>query len=285
MTEWYTFSLAALVLMGLQRFLYKVSAEMHCPTSWTTFSFMATVTVMSTVSFALLTGELFDARMIIVTALFNSASFVLGTITHIEALKHIPAGVVYPILRLNMVVVILFGVFVLDERLSPYQVSGVLVAIAVVLILTQDTDGSRELPGKRRHGLILLFVSLLCASVASISSKYAALYASKLGFMALSYFLGTLFSAGLVRRTGPHGGKERRNAVLIGMGMGLINFAGFYAFLVALSMGPLSVVVSITGMHFVISVVLSVVLYNEKLGTRRMAGLALTALSVLLLGR
>lgn len=284
MTEWYAFSIAALVLMGVQRFLYKVSAERNCPTLWTTFSFMATVTVLSAIFLAALKEPLSDVRMLAAMALLNSASFVLGTITHIEALKHVPAGVVYPILRLNMVVVVLFGVFVFRDRLSLLQILGILLAVAVMLILRKDTEHAGDSVGNVRRGLVLLFVSLLCGSVASISSKYAALYAGKLGFMALSYFLGALFSAGLITKSGSKGNpRERKEAVLIGIVMGVINFAGFYAFLAALSAGPLAVIVPITGMHFVIAVMLSVILYKEKLGPRRVLGIALTVVSVLFL--
>lgn len=284
MATWYVFSLAALVLLGMQRFLYKVSAERNCPTPWTTFSFMATVTVLSALCFLALRESISDPWMLVVTALLNSASFVLGTVTHIEALKHVPAGVVYPILRLNMVVVVLFGVFILGDHVSLQQVLGILLAIAVILILTKDADRSQGSKGKVRRGLILVFVSLVCGSAASISSKFAALYASKLGFMALSYFIGTLFSAGLIRKPGKaEAGTERRDAVLIGILMGIINFAGFYAFLSALSAGPLSIVVSITGMYFVMAVILSVIVYKEQLSPRRIFAIALTIVSVLFL--
>jgi len=284
MTEWYGFSIAALVLLGMQRFLYKVSAEKKCSTARTTFSFMATVTVLSAIFFVVLRESFSGVRMLVMMALLNSASFVLGTVTHIEALKHIPSGVVYPILRLNMVVIVVFGIFVLGDHVSLHQIVGILLAIAVIFILTKDAGRSNESMGSVRRGLFLVFVSLMCGSVASISSKFAALYSSKLGFMALSYFLGTLFSAGLVRKSGKEDtGKKHKEAIIIGVLMGLINFAGFYAFLAALAAGPLSIVVSVTGMHFVIAVILSVIVYKEKLGTMRILGIALTIASVLLL--
>jgi len=284
MTEWYGFSLAALVFLGMQRFLYKVSAEKKCSTARTTFSFMATVTVLSAISFVALGESLAGARILVTMALLNSASFVLGTVTHIEALKHVPSGVVYPILRLNLVVVVLFGIFVFDDRVSIRQALGIFSAMAVILILTREAGQPGEPSGSVRRGLSLVFVSLMCGSVASISSKYAALYSSKLGFMALSYFLGTLFSAGMILKPEKEGsGKKHRDAVIIGVLMGLINFAGFYAFLAALAKGPLSLVVSVTGMHFVIAVILSVIVYKERLGTMRILGIALTIASVLLL--
>jgi len=284
MTSWYALSIIALVLMGVQRFLYKVSAERKCNTAWTTFSFMATVTVLSGIFFLSLKESVSDARMLVLTAGVNSASFVLGTITHIEALKHIPSSVVYPIIRLNMVVVVLFSILFLHDRVSPHQVLGILLAIGVIVILTRDAEDAKGSFGSVRKGLFLVFVSLISGSVASISSKFAAVYANKLGFMALSYFLGTLFSAALIRTSGKEGSRgNRKEAFRIGFLMGLINFVGFYTFLAALSVGPLSIIVSITGMHFVIAVLLSVIVYKEKLTRMRILGIGLAMASVVFL--
>ena len=284
MANWYVLSLVALVLMGMQRFLYKVSAERKCNTAWTTFSFMATVTVLSAIFFLALKEPVSDARMLILTALINSASFVLGTVTHIEALKHVPSSVVYPIIRLNMVVVVLFSVLFFHDHVSLQQVLGILLAIAVIVILTRDAEEGKASLGSVRRGLFLVFVSLISGSVASISSKFAAVYSNKLGFMALSYFLGTLFSAALIKKSGEEGIRQNyKEALLIGLLMGLINFVGFYTFLAALSVGPLSIIVSITGMHFVIAVILSVIVYKEKLSRMRLFGIGLTIISILFL--
>jgi uncharacterized membrane protein len=65
--------------------------------------------------------------------------------------------------------------------------------------------------------------------------------------------------------------------------MGLINFVGFYTFLAALSVGPLSIIVSVTGMHFVIAVILSVIVYKEKLSRMRLFVIGLTIISILFL--
>lgn len=284
MANWYVLSLVALVLMGMQRFLYKVSAERKCNTAWTTFSFMATVTVLSAIFFLALKEPVSDARMLILTALINSASFVLGTVTHIEALKRVPSSVVYPIIRLNMVVVVLFSILFLHDHVSLQQVLGILLAIAVIVILTRDAEEGKASLGSVRRGLFLVFVSLISGSVASISSKFAAVYSNKLGFMALSYFLGTLFSAALIKKSGEEGIRQNyKEALLIGLLMGLINFVGFYTFLAALSVGPLSIIVSVTGMHFVIAVILSVIVYKEKLSRMRLFGIGLTIISILFL--
>jgi len=125
---------------------------------------------------------------------------------------------------------------------------------------------------------------VVCGAIASVSSKLAAISTSKSEFMALSYLLATLFALAIEKRWGgPQAGERPGAAVWIGILMGVLNFFGFYAFLTALATGPLSVIALITGMHFVIAIGLSVLLYREKLTLRRGIGIGLTLLAVLFL--
>jgi len=271
--SWYFFSIAALFLMGTQRFLYKVSAERGCNTAWTTFSFMATVTVLSLAGYLIIRPPIADISALLLIAFLNSASFAMGTISHMEALKHLPAGIVYPIIRLNAVIVVM----------------GIIVAMTVIYILTRSVQGEKGTYGNRRWGFGLVAMALVSGALvsgafASVTSKFATIYTDKIAFMAVSYFLGTLFSFGLRKRLETEESRHNlRDALLIGLIMGLINFVGFYSFLTALSTGPMSVIISIMGMHFVIGIILSAMIYKETLTGLRILGIGLTIVSVLLL--
>ncbi len=282
--NWYVLSVLAMGLMGIQRFLYKVSAEKGCPTAWTTFSMMATVSTLSGLLYLLRGGPTVNPGFLWLIALINSASFALATMSHMEALKRVPAAVAYPIIRLNTAVVILFSIIVLGERVTGWQVLGMVVALAVILTLTREVSAKTPSSGQSKHGLAFVFATMICGAIASVSSKFAALHTSKLGFMALSYFIGTLFAVSLVKRPRSEKGREDiKWALIIGLTMGVINFFAFYVFLMALSLGPLSLVVTITGMHFVIAVFLSAWIYGEKVTVPRAFGVVLTVVSVILL--
>ena len=270
--------------MGAQRFLYKVSAERNCNTVWTMFSFMATVALLSSVLCFILKVSINNIRFLLFIALVNSAAFLVGTINHIEALKHIPAAIAYPLIRLNAVVVVVFSVLFFRDRLSASQILGIILAVAVMVILTRDNEGKQALYGNKRRGLISVGIALLCGSIASISSKFAALYTDKLAFMAASYAMATLFSLTIRNRlqTEP-ANPSHKDALLIGFVMGIINFAGYYSFLRALSTGPLSIIVSITGMYFMIAIILSVLIYRETLTPLRILGISLSVVSIVLL--
>ena len=284
MDNWYTLAIIALILMGTQSFLYKVSAERNCNTAWTTFSFMATVALLSSVVFFLRSESVPNITFTFFVGILNSSAFLVATMTHIEALKRLPSSIVYSIVRLNVVVVVLFSIVYFKDRPTYYQIAGIMLAVIVILILTRQPEAEEPSAGQTKGGLILVFVSLFCGSIASISSKFAAMHANPLTFMAISYLFSTLFSIGLRNKlqTEPVQAKYRE-ALAIGLSMGLINFAGYYTFLKALSIGPLSIVIAIIGLHFVIAILLSVMIYKEKLTPPIIAGISLTILSVILL--
>ena len=96
--------------------------------------------------------------------------------------------------------------------------------------------------------------------------------------------MATLFSLTIRNRlqTEP-ANPSHKDALLIGFVMGIINFAGYYSFLRALSTGPLSIIVSITGMYFMIAIILSVLIYRETLTPLRILGISLSVVSIVLL--
>jgi len=284
MNTWYLFSLAALFLMGTQRFLYKVSAERRCNTAWTTFSFMATVCCISSFLFIFSHRSVMNPGILLLVGLVNSASFSLGTITHIEALKLVPAGIVYPVVRMNAALVVIFSILFFKDRLSPFQIAGIVLALFVILVVTRGMARGKLAHIDSKKGLLLTFASLVFGAVASISSKFAAIYTDELAFMAVTYFMGMFFSLGFRKRLAV--GKpplSRADAWIVGFLMGVINFGGFYCFLKALSLGALSVVIPIVGMHFIFGIVLSALIYKEKLTPERILGISLAVVSVVLL--
>ncbi len=282
--NWYTLSMTALFFMGTQRFLYKVSAQRGCNTAWTTFTFMGTVTLLSVIFLFISQEPISHIPFMVFVALVNSVSFTLGTLAHIEALKHLPASVAYPLIRLNAAVVVVFSVLFFHDRLSGYQIIGILIGIAVIVALARESNGQNKAHRDIQRGFFLVSVCVLSGAFASISSKFAAMHTNKMAFMALSYFLGTLFSFAFRNRmvTEAAGGRHS-DAVVIGMVMGLMNFAGFYTFLLALASGPLSIIVMIIGLHFIIPIILSTLIYSEKLTPLRILGALLTIVSVIFL--
>jgi drug/metabolite transporter (DMT)-like permease len=288
MNSWYLYSLIALLLMGGQRFLYKVTAEKGCNSALTSALFMGTVTLLSGIAHALGDAPASGFSTLLLLSLINSAAFAGATILHMEALRHLPAAVTFPLNRLNLILVILASVFYFGERLSALQWVGILLGFGVVFILGRDTTktGSGSRVDYARSGYLFLGGAILCGAIASLSCKFAALHTGKTDFMALSYLLATGFSLAInwkwKKREEPGNIKA---SIMIGLAMGVLNFFGFYAFLTAIEQGPLSSIAMIVGMHFVIAIILAALIYREKLTIRRLGGIGLTLVAVWLLKR
>jgi len=284
MTGWFPFAVAALLLMGAQRFLYKVAAERHCGTAWTTLCFMATVTVISGISFLLFGVTVRDIRFLLVIGLANSIAFLIATVSHIEALKRLPAGIVYPLIRLDAILVVVISFLFFHEHVSGTQGTGIVLAVgATLLIARQRTDGGEPSPASA-GGFLFVAAAILAGTGAAVSSRYAALGTDKTAFMAVSYGLSTLFVTGLgFGRKKAAVPASLRGQFLIGFAMGVLNVAGYYAYLEGLARGPLSLVTVITGMHFVVAILLSILIYRERMTPIRLLGITLTIISLILL--
>ena len=285
MIDWYVYANIALVFLALQRFFYKVSAERRCTTAHTTFAFMGTVAVLSTALFLIRGERIIHPGALAGLSLVNSVAFLAGTMSTMEALKHLPTSIAYPLIRLNTVIVVIFGIVYFHDRLTIFQTAGIVLAVAVTMILTGHArNHPGEVTGSSRRGLWLVAMSCLSGSVAAVSSKFAAVHVNTLGFIALSYLMSTVFAFALGRRLHRDTrGPNRRDALLIGVVMGVSNFVGFYALLAALSVGPLSIIISISGMYFVLTIVLSAAIYRERLDPPRIAGIVLAVVSLILL--
>jgi uncharacterized membrane protein len=65
--------------------------------------------------------------------------------------------------------------------------------------------------------------------------------------------------------------------------MGLVNFGAFYTLLMAMEIGPLSLIIPVVGMNFVIANILASIVYVERLTWLKAAGILMTVASLLLM--
>lgn len=283
MAGWFPFALAALLLMGTQRFLYKVAMERGCDTARTTLFFMATVTGFSVCAWIFLGSAVTDLRFLLLVGLVNSIAFLAATTSHMEALRRLPAAVAYPLVRLDAVLVVLISLVLFHERLTGRQGIGICLAVAAALLLARER-GECAVSRNRAAGYLFVAAAILGGAAAAVSSRFAALGTDKTAFMSVSYGLSTLFmlrrDIGRSAGVSPAGSRDYRT---IGFAMGAINVAGYYAYLEGLSRGPLSLVTVITGMHFVVAVILSLLVYRERLTLLRGFGILLAVASLVLL--
>lgn len=284
MPHWYLLALTALVVLGLQRFLYKVSAEMRCNSAVTTFVFMATVALLSWCAYLPRAVAVTHLGPLLIVSLVNSLGFLTGTLATIEALKSLPSGTVYTLTRLSTVLSVLFSLAYFGDRLTLQQSFGVLLALTVLFLFARSRAGTAGESGHARRGLVLALLAIAGGATSTVSSKFAALQVDAFGFMAVSYSMSTLLILLVKSRMFPQqAGQRTRPALLIGLAMGVTNFCGYYALLRALASGPLAIIAPLVGMYFVMAVLLSFLIYRERITRQQLLAISLTVVSILLL--
>ena len=284
MTGWFACALAALLLMGAQRFLYKVAAERSCDTILTTLSFMATVTAISAGAFFAGSAEVKDLRALLLVGFVNSLAFLAATLAHIEALKRLPAAIAYPLIRMDAVLVVVISIAFFHEGMLGRQAIGIFLAVLAAVLVARDRNRFQAPAAPSRGGFLFVALTVVAGTAAAVSSRFAVMYTDKTAFIAVSYGLSTIFAFIMGRGARIHNASARsRSSVFIGVSMGILNVAGYYAYLEGLSRGPLSLITVITGMHFVVAIVFSVLIYRERLSPVCCAGMVLAATSLVLL--
>jgi drug/metabolite transporter (DMT)-like permease len=281
---WFTLALITLFCYGIQNFLFKVSAENKYNSALTTFAFFSTVTIISALLFFILGQQITNIYQLLFFATLNAGCFFVFTITKIEALKHIEASLVYPLIRLSTVVVILFSLVYFQDKLNHFQILGLVLAVLAMLLLTKKDPTALKKQNFFKAGLILAFVSLFFGAFSTISSKFAAMHVNLLGFIAVSYFINSIFSLIFIRKM--QSGNETISpypALRLGMLIGLINFLGFYSLLKAFALGPLSIIAALHSFSCIIAIVLAVLVYKEKIHFKRGLGITLAIIAVILM--
>ena len=275
-------SIIAMLCYGMNSFLYKVSAEKRCNTAWTTFSFTITVAILSFIFF-IANGSLIEGLFVLILFSFlNAVTYMTTTIARIETLKILPASVAYPVIRQSTALVVLFSVIYFRDRLSLFQIIGVILAITVVWLLSGEGDRS----GKRdvRKGFFLIVIALLFSAMTTVLQKFAAIRVELLAYIFISYCMQAVIAFSLKNRLQTEKeNTDHKNAIVIGIIIGVLNFIGYFLVLKAYTTGPLAIVAPILSLSFAVGILLSIIVYKEEITARRVLGLVLSLVAVLLL--
>lgn len=284
MDNWFLLALVTLVTQGLKDFLYKVSAEHKCNTALVNFFWALTVAFFSLL-FILLQGKKFvNFQSILLMAFFGGLTYSMSSILRMESLKHLATSVAFPLLRLSVFLTVIFSFFYFKDSLSFRQFIGIIVGFSVVFLVSKQHESEKIVDKNFKLGIFLIILAIFFGTISSIIPKFAAVSFEPLSFMLLTYTFNSIFSLFLVKKMKDNKYARRINkAILLGCLMGVLNFIGFYSLLVALSVGPLSIIILIQSFSFLIAIIFSVFIYREKIGLRRFVGIILAITAVILM--
>ena len=306
MDNWYFYALVATLSYGFFNFIQKIAAEKGLNSSGLIQVSSITVFFCSLLSILYTGYHDFEWPVIIGLAILNSSLFFSASILKLEALKRSKAFIIFPITKMNALVAALLGLFIFAESPSAFQWVGMGLTIFSILILTSKTetpekkqrieDKSESIvedvePNRPRSwivskfrsntGVIFALAGASCTGVTAIVGKLAAVHTDKLMYMLLSYFLVFTYSSKFRKSSEKKSG--RKFTLCFGVMIGILNFVGYLALLTSYRTGEVSVIQPIFSTSIVIPIVLSAVVFKERMTTRQILAVFLTIISIVLL--
>ena len=282
MAPWFLLALVASILFGIQNFCYKVAAEKNCSSDLVTYYLTVWSVIATWAALPLLVNQIEFTPILITLAVLDAAFYYITTTTRIESLKFLPAAVAFPLLRMSTVLIFIFSVFHFGDSVNLYHYLGLGLAVLVVVLLSSSKAHIGLSKKNVRRGLVLVAIAIVTSAITNVVSKYAAIMASIPVYMALANTFILLVSWPRfrhVRKKIDHVGKE----LWIGCVTGLVNLLAWYLYLYSLSTGPLSIIAVISSLQLVVPILLSVVVYREHLGGRRLLAVFLAIITIVLL--
>lgn len=286
--DWFLLGLISSLFFGIQKFLFKVAVENKCSTQPLTLSFMITVSLLGFIMF-LLNGISFpNLQIMAIFAICNGIFFLLLSIFRYESLKYIPGTVAFPLMELTSVIVIIFSIIFLHESLTIYQFMGILLGLVVSYLLLQRHQDEKAKYNQFRKGLIFVFIAIIAAATTQIIAKFIAdTDINLLLYIAISYLFNStlllLYQLIAERKAFDGNTLNKNKSLYYGVAIGVTNFIAFYAYLKALEPGSLALITILVTLATILPVMLSLLIYKEKITVRRGIAIVLAIVALVLI--
>jgi uncharacterized membrane protein len=197
-----------------------------------------------------------------------------------------PAGLTSAFAKANIVIVILISAFYYGEWLTQNELLGI-ISFLLAMLMVNLKIGKSEKSTSRKWFLTMLACMVLIAFRNGGLKVINEIGLSSALVMALAYLFCVLIFGASIKRSygGIHPTKSLNPKVLIlGSITGILSFSGLYFYISALSTGPAGVVVTIFSLDMIFVLLMSYVIYGERLTLSQLIGFILSGLGFVLLG-
>lgn len=291
--NWFNWAILSATCFGIYSFFYKRAAEEKADVITIQIVMPSTVIILSVLLLSTTNLPIGDNIPFIAgVAFLQGILFYLTTVTRLKSFEYdIPSHIVFPIIKSSTILIVLISALIFNEfnnLYEPKRATGIFLAILATYLLL---PGNRNLNKLSRIGLIFAVAAMFSSAGASISSKYL-FSVSELnnaevnifGFILFSNIVTLFLSFGNMYASSSKSKRYDFNHGLSwGIIMGVLNFIGFSAFLQAIKYGDLSLVATINALYILIPIVLSAIVYKEKLNVTSKFAVILSILAIILI--
>ncbi len=294
--SWYLLAILSALFWGTENFLHKISAKKGLNSSKVSAIFGLSVCILSLIFFLVFRENLFNFKFLIIISILNALTFFTSFITRLEALKRIDSTVYFPVSKTGtLLIMVLLSIFVLHERITIFQLSGLVTTLIAIFLLTENSLKEIKIAKLAQLGIGFTIVSTIFAALANFTVDIASNKVGTYAFSFFAYSFGFLFSSainrlsiGQVIKSTPTTVSSNENTTItyiLGVAIGTFNFLGLVFFIEALKAGTFSVVGAINNFSLILTLGLSILIYSERPSKKQIIGICLAFASLFLLNK
>ena len=274
---WFELALVSMFAYGVLDFLFKVAEERRADFSTLLLYYYWSAALIAFALFALMPTAITNFPFIAFFAAAQVSFYLSANVLKLESLKHIKSVLAYPIFSLHGVVVAILAFFFLGESLDLAHYVGIALSVAAILLLIERGKHLRV-----SRGALLALGAMLCLAISAAITAAVVDQLVLLPFIAMSYFFAIGPSYVLEKRLHNRSGTTEGIAPL-GIAMGLANVTAFFSLLLALQNGPASIVFPVSSLALLVSVVLSILVYKERLNAAKAFAILLALAAIVVM--
>lgn len=190
--------------------------------------------------------------------------------------------------KMSVVIPIVFSIFYFNEPTGVLKITGIVLAIIAVFMTSYNREKSQKRGLQVIYLPLLLFLGTgLIDSLIKYTQEIKLTRESTIMFssilFSISAITGVIFS--IFRKTGRKN-ENYMKVIIAGLALGIVNFGSLYGIIMALDSNFLdsSIIFGINNMGVVVlSVILALAFFNEKLNMLNKAGIVLSIITIIFL--
>jgi drug/metabolite transporter (DMT)-like permease len=209
-----------------------------------------------------------------------------GNCTFSIGMRYGPAGLTSAFAKANIIIVILISAVYYNERISGREILGILFFFMAMLIVNVKFGRDEKITSGRWF-LIMLSCIILLAFRNGGLKVVNEIGLSGVLVVAIAYLYCTGFFMTMIIKNAnkPWTAKVSKLKTLsIGAAVGTVSYGGLYFYIEALKGGPGSIVVTIFSLDMFFILLLSFLIFGERLTRKQQMGFLLSATGLIIIG-
>jgi len=175
--DWFYLILVSTILSGINSFLFKGTAIKKINKFYIASAYAYVQFGLTFVLFMFSKPKTDNFLVAIGFGIGIAICFYSRLLCDLKAFEYIPTNILLPVASINVLVVVLYGYFFMNEKIKVLQCLGIIVLLtSVILINMQARKSNGNNIKDLKKGLMFGFLGIIPSSGANILNKYAVTY-------------------------------------------------------------------------------------------------------------